>query len=179
MLDEERVEALRERVRSRATEKRISLFEAAIELCHETWDNDEEELLQRWRLELAPRKHSRNPVKRMRTYLTQRHPWLMLILSVSIGVGLGATAGRPGLEPIFYPLAVIAALWLIGNYDIFLDMYYGLRSFPEYLNYRLRKLRPRFIEDALILGETPEMAERIADQHIAALRARMLDEERP
>jgi hypothetical protein len=99
--------------------------------------------------------------------------------SASIGVGLGATAGRPGLEPIFYPLAAIAALWLIGNYEIFPDMYYGFRSFPAYANYRLRKLRPRLIEDALILGETPEMAERIADQHIAELRARMLDEERP
>jgi hypothetical protein len=178
MLDEERVEALRARVRARAAEQRTSLFEAATELCHETWDNDEEELLQRWRLELAPRKRSRNPVKRMRTYLAQRHPWLMLILSASIGVGLGATAGRPGLEPIFYPLAAIAALWLIGNYEIFPDMYYGFRSFPAYANYRLRKLRPRLIEDALILGETPEMAERIADQHIAELRARML-EQRP
>jgi hypothetical protein len=69
MLDEERVEALRARVRERAAEQRTSLFEAATELCHETWDNDEEELLQRWRLELAPRKRSRNPVKRMRTYL--------------------------------------------------------------------------------------------------------------
>ena len=74
MLDDERVEALRESVRSRAAEKCISLFEAATELCNETWDNDEEELLQRWRLELAPRKHSRNPVKRMCTYLAQRHP---------------------------------------------------------------------------------------------------------
>jgi hypothetical protein len=59
MLDEQRVEALRERVRARAAEQRISLFEAATELGNETWDNDEEDLLQRWRLELAPRKHSR------------------------------------------------------------------------------------------------------------------------
>ena len=175
MLDEERVEALRARIRARAAEQRTSLFEAATELCHEMWDNDEEELLQRWRLELAPRKRSRNPVKRMRTYLAQRHPWLMLILSASIGVGLGATAGRPGLEPIFYPLAAIAALWLIGNYEIFPDMYYGFRSFPAHVDYRLRQLRPRLIENALLLGETAEMAERFADQHIAELRARMLD----
>jgi hypothetical protein len=178
MLDEKRIEALRERLRARAAEKRISLFEAATELGNETWDNDEEELLQLWRLELAPRKHPRNPVKRLSTYLARRHPWLALIASALVGVGLGATAGRPGFEPIFYPLAAIAALWLIGHYDIVYDMYYTFRPFPAHVNYRLSKLRPRFVENALILGETPEAAERIADQLIADLRARMYDGKR-
>jgi hypothetical protein len=95
-----------------------------------------------------------------------------------MGVGLGATVGTPGREPIFYLLATIAALWLIGNYDMFPDMYYACRPFSAYFEYRLRKLRPRFVEDALILGETPEMAERMADQQIAELRARMLDAKR-
>ena len=179
MWDEERVDALRKRIRARAAEKRISLFAAATELGNETWDNDEEELLQLWRLELAPRKHSRNPVKRVSMYLARRHPWLMVISGALVGIGLGATVGKRGLEPIFYPLAAIAALWLIGHYDIVYDMYYTFRPFPAHLDYRLRKLRPRFVENALILGETPETAECIADQLIAELRARRLDEHRP
>ena len=137
MWDEEHVDALRKRIRARAAEKRISLFAAATELGNETWDNDEEELLQLWRLELAPRKHSRNPVKRVSMYLARRHPWLMVISGALVGIGLGGRSASAGLSQL-YPLAAIAALWLIGHYDIVYDMNYTFRPFPAHLDYRLR-----------------------------------------
>jgi hypothetical protein len=173
-MDEDRVESMRVAVRERAKEKSISLFEAAGELAGETWDYEEEEIYNRWRVELLPRKQPRNPIKRLTRYAALRHPYLGLVVWTVFGLALGATALRPGYEYIFYPLAGLLLLWLISDYKIFIEIFYVFRPFEAYVDRHMVQLRKAIVEDLITLGHPLEEAERAADYHISDLRSAAL-----
>lgn len=173
-MDEERLESMREVVHTRAKEKHISLFEAASELAHETWDYDEEEIYNLWRAELLPRKQPRNPLQRLSKYLAERHPYLGWIAFAGLGMALGATALKPGYGFIFYPVAGFLLLWLISHREIAAEFFYTFRPYNVWVDRHASKMHLAMVDDLVTLGHSLEEAENAADAFTAEFRSDML-----
>ena len=176
-MTEERTKALEQNVRNRAKEKKISHFDAVKELLTETFDNDEEELLQCWWFQLHPRKHPRNPFERMARYFANERPGLgfgvlLLLGAYPTGVVYLLTHGHVLLG---LALAAPLLLWYAGNYQMFIHIYRCFLPMKEQINRQMNDLRPRFVEDCRILGDDPVEAELNASERLEFFRSIMLE----
>jgi hypothetical protein len=175
-ISEERARQLEQNIRDRAKEKKISHFDAVNELLPQTFDNDEEELLQIWRFQLHPRKQPRNPVERMSQYFANDRPTLGLVVLVLLalypsGVIYLSTHGHWLVGAC---LAVPLVLWYAGSYKAGIAMYRSFLPFKENLKRNIDDMRPRFVENNQILGNDAIDAELNASEQLEQLRSFML-----
>jgi hypothetical protein len=176
-MSDEQARALEAKVRDRAKEKKISEFEAVKELLAETFDNDEEEVLQHWWFQLHPRKQPRNPAIRISRYFAVDRPvlgmWMWLVIA-------GYTVGFSQLLLHgYYILGASLALPLLAFYalmapDMARTMYRCFLPFREHVKRSVDDMRPRFVENRRIMGDDPIEAELHASEDMEACRSFML-----
>jgi hypothetical protein len=177
-MSEEQATALERKVRERAKEKKISHFEAVNDLLPETFDYDEEAVLQMWRFQLHPRKQPRNPVMRISRYFAVERP----VLGIYVMFGIAGYA--VGVLQLFlsgyYMLGSVLALPLLAFWagaapDTAKAVYRCFLPFTEHLKRNIDDMRPRFVENCRIQGDTPLEAELNASEQLEQLRSFMLE----
>jgi len=177
-LSEEQTKTLERKVRERAKEKKISHFEAVNELLPATFDYDEEEVLQMWRFQLHPRKQSRNPVMRISRYFAVERPVLGIYVMFGIA-GYAVSVLQLFLSGYYILGSVLAvpilAFWAGAAPDTVKAIYRGFLPFTEHLKRNIDDMRPRFVENCRILGDTPLEAELNASEQLDYFRSFMLE----
>ena len=176
-LNEEGARALEQRVRTRAGEKKISHFNAVNELLSETFDNDEEEVLQQWYFQLHPRAQPKNPVMRLSRYFAVQRPVLGIYVMFAIA-GYAVGVLQLFLSGYYLLGSVLAlpllAFWAGAAPDMAKAVYRSFLPFREHVKRTVDDMRPRFVENCRIMGDNPVEAELHASEHLETLRSIML-----